>query len=523
MWRSSDQLTASSLSSAATEAAAAASQDHSLTQTQAFNQQQQQHSLHGNIKQDQFSSTAAGLASSAPDIGILGKEFKRKGEANTKMSSQADADNDVDVGILKKNIRQQHDGEHLQQRFLQMSVQLIGYGAYMCPSDNGIGDGTYHINNLFYKPIGYFPKCSCPSPDTCGPELCECLELDGDGDILKCMSSFNQLCKGAMYINGIKGPWSMGECLGSNIRALYYCSMIPCSVDGRSISECYREFNDAYNSLPSFSQGFFVSEDEMISSFNDCSFNSGGDKSIVQCYCESFRYGLCVNYGTRWEDFPDYCESMNCCFEQTEDSGRLNCLNRFSRYSTGDGFYRSRDTIQESCVASGKSSDQCKCEIQGLSNCLYGIGTDYIFVRVRNCDLLQCCESQTDDVGMKDCHLREDAQLVYNECISRGNSIELCYFLKSETLCSSGYSDKQHCDLYSYCRDNESLEECIGNFTASQPSSAPSIESTTTTSMVRSLVVFLLSCLFAHVHKLNLLSYITSSKTEQSNINFQRV
>ncbi len=501
MWRSPDQLTSSSLSSVATEAAAAASQDHSLTQTQAFNHQQ--HSLRDDIKKDQFISTAAGpivKGTSYPDIGILGKDFKRKGETNTKISSPADADVDVDVGILKKNIRQQHDGEHLQQRFLQMSVQLIGYGAYMCPAHNGSdgrlgSDGTSHINNLFYKPVGYFPKCSCPSPDTCGPELCECLELDGDGDILKCMSSFNQLCKGTMYINGIKGPWSMGECLGSNIRALYYCSMIPCSIDGGSISECYREFNDAYNSLPSFSQGFYVSEDDMISSFNDCSFNSGGDKSIVQCYCESFRYGLCVNKGTRWEDFPDYCESMNCCFEQTDDSGRLNCLNRFSRDSTGDGFYRSRDTIQEGCIASGKSSDQCKCEIQGLSNCLHGIGTDYAFVRVRNCDLLQCCESQTDDVGMKDCHLREDAQLIYNECISRGNSIELCYFLKSETLCSSGYSDKRHCDLYSYCRDNASLEECISNFTASQPSSTPSMESpsntgpayTSTTSTVRSL------------------------------------
>jgi hypothetical protein len=49
---------------------------------------------------------------------------------------------------------------------------------------------------------------------------------------------------------------------------------------------------------------------------------------------------------------PDWCEAMNCCFEQTEDDARMDCL---SRYGATLGYLDSaRDTIQESCVASGK-------------------------------------------------------------------------------------------------------------------------------------------------------------------------
>jgi hypothetical protein len=93
----------------------------------------------------------------------------------------------------------------------------------------------------------------------------------------------------------------------------------------------------------------------MISRFNECSFNSDSDKSIVQCYCESFTYGRCVNQGVM---YPDYCEAMNyCCFEQTEDDARLDCFSHFRNWSTGWEFHNARDIIQESCISGGRSSD----------------------------------------------------------------------------------------------------------------------------------------------------------------------
>ena len=109
---------------------------------------------------------------------------------------------------------------------------------------------------------------------------------------------------------------------------------------------------------------------EMISRFNKCAFYSDDDKSIVECYCESFSYGRCVNDGGV---NPEICEAMNCCYEQTEDDARLDCFSRFRDRLTGRHFDLQGDEIQESCIASGKSSDQCDCDIHGLSNCV-GVG-----------------------------------------------------------------------------------------------------------------------------------------------------
>ena len=98
---------------------------------------------------------------------------------------------------------------------------------------------------------------------------------------------------------------------------------------------------------------------------------------------------------------------------------------------------------------------------------------------LRRCDLFQCCQSQEDDddEGRKDCLAQDEAQLVHETCINDGNTTETCYCDKSNTLCSSGHSNDQHCELSSCCEeqaDNAGRKECIGNFTTSQPSSAPS-------------------------------------------------
>ena len=310
----------------------------------------------------------------------------------------------------------------------------------------------------------------------------------------------------------------MEKCLGSKQYAIEYCSFFPCFVDGGSWWQCQcrliegfcKEYTTAWYCAMSkccqaqtddegreacFSYegyknyydqdqvtSFYISDEEMISRFNECSFNSDDDKSIVQCYCESFSYGRCVNRGV---NYPDYCEAMNCCYEQTEDDARLECFTtRFRDSMTGFDFYWSRDEIQESCVASGRSSDQCECDIQGLSNCVFGIDsfkeiTLDSFNREPQCDLFQCCQLQTDDddEGRKDCLVQDEARLMYDRCVNNGNTTETCICDKSNTLCSSAHSNDRHCELSSCCQeqsDDAGRKECIDNFTTSQPSSAPS-------------------------------------------------
>ncbi len=458
------------------------------------------------------------MVEGAPDVGILSKDFlKNKGQEEQSIIEKKFAIHrkkraaavDVDVGILSNGRRRQASrvNQHAMNELKGRSLQSEEVLPDMCPGEYGYG-GWSHIDGLFNKVDSYFPKCSCPSPTTCGPVLCECLEY-ADGDILQCMDSFNQLCEGTMNIDGIPGPWSMEKCLGSKSRAIEYCSMLPCYVDGGSYWQCacergerscteYRDtyycaiskccqaqtddegreacYNEGYENYYDQVTSFSISYEEMTSRFNECSFNSDSDKSIVQCYCESFSYGECVNNGVAR---PDLCEAMNCCFGETEDDARLDCFSRFRDGWAGIEFYNHRDAIQESCVASGKSGDQCKCDIEGLSNCVGEGNGNFDSDREPRCDLFQCCQSQTgdNDDGRKDCLVQDEAQLMYERCIIDGNTTEACVCEKSNTLCSSGHSNDLHCELSSCCQnqtDDTGRKECIGNFTTSQPSSAPS-------------------------------------------------
>jgi hypothetical protein len=457
-----------------------------------------------------------------PDVGILSKDFlKTKGREQTvdkqfAIHQKKRAAVDVDVGILSNGRRQQQTS----RVNLHAKNEVTGRSLLpdMCPNKDGY-PGLAYFDNLFDETDGYFPKCSCPSPTTCGPSLCECLELDADGDIFQCMDPFKQLCEGTMYIEGIPGPWSMEECLGlgNKLRAIYYCSYLPCFVDGGSWLQCkckyhdrgcteYRDaeacakskccqatddegreacFNGGWQNYYDQVTSFSFSNEGIISRFNECSLNSDSSKSIVECYCESFSYGLCVNDGVA---DPDLCEANICCDGQTEDAARLDCFSRFRGRETGSQFYKNSDAIQESCVASGKSSDQCKCDIQGLTNCVYGVEIVEIpyskHSREPSCDLFQCCQSQTsvDDEGRKYCLAQDEAQFMYDNCAlyaiyGYGGSPSSCFCDKSNTLCVSGHSNDRHCELSSCCReqvDDTGRKECIDNFTTSQPSSAPS-------------------------------------------------
>jgi hypothetical protein len=512
--------------------AAAAAHDHPLATTLA---NQEVTFLSSAAKssqpyQDKATVDLANLASIAkrklsmvegkPDIGILSKHFMNNKGREQSIDKQLAiyrkkrAAADVDVGILGNGRRRQASRAnlHVMNEVTGRSLQSEGYLPflpYMCADKNGYG-GSFYFDRLFDKTDGYFPKCSCPNPTTCGPDLCECLELDADGDILQCMDPFKQLCEGTKYISRIPGPWSFEECIGVKLLATSYCSMLPCFADGGSYWQCacnrydrecteFRYTNycaiskccqaqtddegreacmngDLYVNYDEYSS-FSIPEEEVISRFNECSFNSGDDKSIVQCYCESFSYGLCVNYGFFYPQ-PEICEAMNCCFEQTEDDSRLDCFTaQFRHGATGYQFHRLRDELQESCVASGKSSDQCKCDIQGLSNCVRGIwnGTQH----EPRCDLFECCQSQRDDNddGRNDCLVQDEIQSRYIECINVGNTTESsCLCDKSNILCIFGHSNDRQCELSSCCQeqaDDTGRKECIGNFTTSQPSSAP--------------------------------------------------
>jgi hypothetical protein len=453
-------------------------------------------------RDDRLFTPKSSTAVMKPDVGILNKEFSMKGREQPVVKQfaihrkkQAVAA-DVDVGILgngrwrvgqwqhqkKAFDTNLHENNEVVRRSLQSEYEFSYI--YMCPTKNG-RNGLGYIDNLFNKTDSYFHKCSCPSPTTCGPNLCECLELDADGDILQCMDPLKQLCEGTNFIEGIPGPWSMEECLGDKQSAIYYCSMLPCFVDGGSFYECqcnlfdsmcteYRDFqqmcaaskccqaqtddegreaciNGGFENYIEEDTSFSLSPQEMASRFKECAFNSEGDKSIVQCYCDSFSYGLCVNYGVA---YPDTCEAMNCCWEQTEDDARLDCFSRFRNEVTGNGFYWRHEELQESCVASGRSSDKCKCDIHGLSYCVNGILNSYDYSYEPRCDLFQCCQSQTsddDDLGRKDCLLQDEIQFGYVECLMStlyfysGSSTESCICDKSSKLCASGNSNDLHC------------------------------------------------------------------------------
>ncbi len=389
----------SSLSVAAEAAAAAvpiALQVSSLSSAESNNEVEDL--LHGNhdiLQRHQFDTAA-------PDIGILGKDFdQKKPNIDSKKftihqkKNREDADNSVDVGILNNKWQ---NNKVVARRSLPGGVQEAWEVPYMCQYEYGYGmPGWSYFSNLFNKTDGFFPKCSCPSPDTCGPDLCQCLELDADGDIFQCMDSFQQLCDGTKLLSGIPGLWSMEECMGHTRRAVEYCTLLPCFVNGGTYSECKASLDEKL-SVEGTPPRYSISNEEIQSLFRECSFNSDGSKSIVQCYCDSYTFGKCVNYGV---EYPNLCEAMNCCYEQSEDTEKIKCFSRFtidfpSTFGTVYGLYENKRSVKEDCIASGQSSDKCKCDIDGLARC-----ADFFQWAEPNCDLFQCCELQTDDNGRR--------------------------------------------------------------------------------------------------------------------------
>jgi hypothetical protein len=224
-------------------AAAMASPGVTLSSTSAAESSRPQLLVQDQFKAADLANSVSATTKGTPDVGILSKDFLRNKGRMQPIDKQfaihrkkRAAAADVDVGILSNGRRQQQKpfdtNLHAknENEVLGRSLQSEELPK-MCPDKDGYS-GHWYIDNLFDETDGYFPKCSCPSPTTCGPNFCECLELDADGDILQCMDSLKQLCEGTKYISGIPGPWSMEECLGSKYSAIRYCSMLPCFVDG---------------------------------------------------------------------------------------------------------------------------------------------------------------------------------------------------------------------------------------------------------------------------------------------------
>jgi hypothetical protein len=298
----------------------------------------------------------------------------------------------------------------------------------------------------------------------------------------------------------------MEGCMGSKYWSISYCSWLPCLVNGDSYWQCkcnwyendcakyqdthcavakccqaqtddegrkacaYEGYKDYAGNDTEGTDAVNMSHEQALSKFNECNINSDGGKSIFECYCDTFGYRYCANYG---EKSPNLCKALTCCLEQADDIGRLDCFQRYRDNNyTGRPLSVDSETIQESCVASGKSKDQCNCDIAALTNCVFGIEMN--LNREPSSELFHCCQSQTDDEGRKDCLSVDSAQSKYKECIALGNSTESCYCGKISSLCSSGHSDEQDCELDTCCQgqsDDAGRKECIAK---SQPSSAPS-------------------------------------------------
>ena len=131
------------------------------------------------------------MVKGSPDVGILSKDFfKKNGQEEQSVDKQFVIHRkkravavDVDVGILSNGRRQQasrvnlHDKNEVAGRSLQSEEEF----PFMCPGKNGWLGYLFFANLFnetyfdFFTEEGYFPKCSCPSPTTCGPVLCECL------------------------------------------------------------------------------------------------------------------------------------------------------------------------------------------------------------------------------------------------------------------------------------------------------------------------------------------------------------
>ena len=96
----------------------------------------------------------------------------------------------------------------------------------------------------------------CPYPDTCEPNLCQCVSNDGN-KAFDCASELNAVCKGFTDANGKN--WTISGCV-SGKEAYYqniYCPFAECIVGGGTYEACdcefYEDFCETVSRMEKFS------------------------------------------------------------------------------------------------------------------------------------------------------------------------------------------------------------------------------------------------------------------------------
>jgi hypothetical protein len=377
--------------------------------------------------------------STTPDIGILGKSKLGRHRSSTFLAHEP-------LQPPKQSVDDEapEEGDRYHDYDVSYSSYYSVTNTYLC-EDTGISGprdprkGTQgwirqSVNNSSGTFLDDFPMptCRCQNDQlsTCGPDLCNCLQ-NSEGDISSCMNEVNMLCEGTVNVpnstssinnNGtetvVEQALTIDQCTGNELSSASYCTMFPCVLGGGSYEQCMCDTMD-----------------------HVCSTTSDELYSVVTCTIST------------------------CCQGQTDDAGRLSCLNDaiggyYSPY-TPYGSYGSPSFITDyyECVASPTNSTAaCACSVLAPAYCeLY---SDYQYF----CDIQTCCQGQTDDAGKVDCF----TSTLYGTCIDIGYSKYFCQCETSSISCTLEADPKQceveQCCFYSsnWWDDEGHMKACLG-------------------------------------------------------------
>jgi len=482
----------------------------------------------------------------SPDVGILGKI-----KAGRHRSSIATANEPRQPPTQSvEEFEVEEEWEEWDMSHYSDSDYYFSYYSepktYLCEYSDTSGSGPRRRNNREWirqsvNSSGTFlddlplPTCRCKDDQlsNCGPDLCSCLE-SSQGDMTSCMDEVNMLCEGSATEpnststsnnNGTEiftaQSLTMDQCTGDEFSSAAYCTMIPCMVGGGSYEQCMcdtmdhicnKTSDDYYSTVTCtmstcckdqtddagrlscfdvalygyygpYTYGSNETSLTFLTDYFECIANPTNSTSECACslistYCDT----------TSDDDFlVTLCTVSTCCQDQTDDAGRLSCLEDATEQP---GFYfpyisyGSNETSPtfvtdyDECIASPTNS---------TSECVCSLASTYCELYSEYCDIQTCCQSQVDNAGNIDCF----TSAFYETCIDDVYSKYFCLCEKSAIACQLGADPKQ-CELYDCCfsssdfyDDDEHLKACLGlGVDESHPSSAVTAAPTTPVSLV---------------------------------------
>lgn len=125
---------------------------------------------------------------------------------------------------------------------------------------------------------------TCIRPDTCEPNLCDCVADGGRG--FDCAEELHAVCRGVNDDNG--NLWTIGGCVGNEkYYENAYCPFAECIVEGGTYASC------------------------------DCDFYN----TVCDIYRDDAYYGVAV-----YPDMASNCAVAACCNTKVDDAGRILCF-----------------------------------------------------------------------------------------------------------------------------------------------------------------------------------------------------